>query len=144
VPASYSEPWTYDGDGIADVLVGASFENPGEGPIRAGHAYVFSGAATIVANEPPSELSTSPALHAAYPNPFNPSTTLPYDVPQAENIRLAVLDVLGREIIQLVNRQHAPGSHEVVFEAGSLPNGVYLARLEAGGKEQTRRLTLLR
>ena len=58
------------------------------------------------------------------PNPFNP-TTIAYSLLQAEQVRLSVYDVLGREVRRLVDRDQAAGRHEVVFEAGTLPSGTY-------------------
>lgn len=85
------------------------------------------------------------ALHAAYPNPFNPSATLRFEVPEAAHVRLTVHDALGREVAVLVNGPVEAGSHTARFEAGALPSGVYLARLTSeSGFAQTQRLTLLR
>ena len=87
---------------------------------------------------------TAYALHANYPNPFNPSTTIPYGVPEAGEIRLAVYDVLGREVAVLVSGTVAAGRYEVVWEAGSRPTGVYLVRMEAAGRVFTQRVTLMK
>ncbi len=81
---------------------------------------------------------------AAYPNPFNPATTLAYTLPEAAHVRLAVYDVTGRAVAQLVDATVAAGAHEVVFDATSLPSGIYLVRLEAGGQVVVRSLTLLK
>jgi len=83
-------------------------------------------------------------LHGNYPNPFNPATTIRYAVPQAEQVRLTVYDLLGREVAVLVDRRMAAGEHAVVFEAAGLPSGMYLYRLEAGAFSQTRRLVLIK
>ncbi|MCH7975235.1 MAG: T9SS type A sorting domain-containing protein [Bacteroidetes bacterium] len=97
-----------------------------------------------VANEPAAELPSTLALHAAYPNPFNPSTTLRYDLAEAGNVRIAVFDMLGREVVELLNQQQAAGSHEISFDAEGLPTGTYIARMEAGGEVRAQRLTLIR
>ncbi|HMB90150.1 MAG TPA: T9SS type A sorting domain-containing protein, partial [Rhodothermales bacterium] len=75
---------------------------------------------------------------------FNPATTIRYAVPQAEQVRLTVYDLLGREVAVLVDRRMAAGEHAVVFEAAGLPSGMYLYRLEAGAFSQTRRLVLIK
>jgi endoglucanase len=78
------------------------------------------------------------ALYPSYPNPFNPSTTLRYDLPNESKVMLKVYDVLGKEVSTLVNHSEAAGNHLVVFNAGNLPSGVYFTRLTAvpnnGGK----------
>jgi len=79
-----------------------------------------------------------------YPNPFNPRTVIGYALPRSERVRLVVYDGLGREVAVLVDGVKGPGHHEAMFDAGSLPSGVYLYRLEAGVHTQTRRLTLLK
>ncbi len=78
-----------------------------------------------LAAEVPSEFM----LEAAYPNPFNPQTTLRFGVPESAYVKLVVYDVLGRQVRVLVDGTRAAGTHEVVFEAGNLPSGTYLVRL---------------
>jgi len=74
---------------------------------------------------------------AAAPNPFNPATTIRYEVPAATHVRLAVYDVLGREVVALVDERREPGCYAVAWDgrdaAGrSVASGVYVVRLEAG------------
>jgi len=97
-----------------------------------------------VANEPGAELPSTLELHAAYPNPFNPSTTLRYDIAEPGNVRIRIYDTLGREVAELINEQQAAGSHEISFHAEGLATGVYVARMEAGGEVRVQRLTLIR
>ena len=91
------------------------------------------------------------ALGAAYPNPASDRTTLPFMLPTAQAVRLAVYDVLGREVAVLVDGVRPAGPHAVAFDAAGLPSGVYLYRLEvtdpvrgAGETVLTQRLTLVR
>ncbi len=79
-----------------------------------------------------------------YPNPFNPSTTVAYSLPQAQQVRLSVYDVLGREVRRLVDGDQAAGRHEVVFDASTLPSGTYFYRIETPSGVQTRKLVLLK
>jgi hypothetical protein len=97
---------------------------------------------SAVSSEVEASLPGSFALHQNYPNPFNPSTNISFDLTVASDVRLAVYDMLGREVAVLADGRYAPGVHTVAFEAGNLPSGVYLYRLEAGGKKQTRALLL--
>ncbi|NBC15788.1 MAG: T9SS type A sorting domain-containing protein [Bacteroidetes bacterium] len=79
-----------------------------------------------------------------YPNPFNPQTTIRYEVPEATHVRLAVYDMLGREVEVLVDRQQPAGTYRATFAANDLPSGVYLYQLDAGTTAQTRRMLLLK
>ncbi|MCY4674519.1 MAG: T9SS type A sorting domain-containing protein [Bacteroidetes bacterium] len=81
-------------------------------------------------------------LEQNYPNPFNPSTTIRYAVEEATPVGLRVFDVTGREVAQLVNETKSPGVYEAKFEAGNLPSGIYLYRLEAGEFSETRSMIL--
>lgn len=77
-------------------------------------------------------------LSQNYPNPFNPQTTLPYTLPRAGHVRLAVTDLLGRQVALLVDAYTPPGRHEAVFDALDLPSGPYLFQLETEGGTQVR------
>ena len=73
-------------------------------------------------------------LHQNYPNPFNPSTTIQFDLPHAVNISIVVYDLLGREMIPLVDRDMTVGYHKVIWEGRTaagreVPSGIYIARL---------------
>ena len=83
-------------------------------------------------------------LGAAYPNPFNPTTAVPFVAPQAGEVRLSVFDVLGRRVATLLDGPVAAGEHRVVWDAGTSASGLYLVQLEAAGQRQTRPLTLVR
>lgn len=101
---------------------------------------------------PPTDVSTTDEkpmsfeLLQNYPNPFNPSTKIGFKVSGIgfRDVALKVHDVLGREVATLVNEQLAGGTHEVTFDAGGLASGVYLYRLEVGGKAQTHKMLLLK
>ena len=84
------------------------------------------------------------ALHPNYPNPFNPRTTLRFDLPDAGPVSLVIYDVLGRAVETLVAGTMPPGRYSFVWEAADKPSGVYLARLQAGSFRQTQQLLLLK
>jgi hypothetical protein len=79
-----------------------------------------------------------------YPNPFNPKTLVRFQVPLAADIRLAVYDLLGREVAVLLSDRMSPGTHQVEFDGGGLASGVYMYRLTAGSLVSTRAMVLLR
>ncbi|HYE95019.1 MAG TPA: T9SS type A sorting domain-containing protein [Rubricoccaceae bacterium] len=84
------------------------------------------------------------ALERAYPNPFNPATTIRYSVGAAGPVRLAVYDVTGREVAVLVDGPLAPSVYEATFDASGLASGVYVVRLAAGGQVLSHTITLLK
>lgn len=84
------------------------------------------------------------ALHEPYPNPFNPGTTMRYELPESKEVRLIVYDMVGREVSVLVNGRKDAGVHEVRFDGSGLASGVYITRLTAGTSVHTRKLLLLR
>lgn len=110
-------------------------------------AFVGTLASTVnVSNR--QELPIDARLDQNYPNPFNPSTSIGYQVPGPgiRRVRLAVYDMLGREVSLLVNENEEPGYHAVEFNAEGLASGVYLYRLTGDGPTMTitRKLLLLR
>jgi hypothetical protein len=97
---------------------------------------------TAVESEP--GIPTSYALHANYPNPFNPTTTITYDLPEATDVRLTVYDALGRTVETIGTWHLAPGTYEATWEPSGLPSGVYLYRLETPAFSRSRRMMLLK
>lgn len=79
-----------------------------------------------------------------YPNPFNPSTTIQFDLPTAGDIRLEVFDLLGRRTALLFNGFKSSGKHSMVFNAGNLSSGMYILRLQSGEQVVTRSMLLLK
>ena len=98
----------------------------------------------VTSNERTDELPEAYALHGNYPNPFNPSTTITYELPEASDIRLIVLDVLGRVVESLVTGRESRGTHNIRWDAGDAPGGVYFVQLESGDFVQTRKMTLVK
>jgi hypothetical protein len=91
------------------------------------------------------ELPESYELRAAYPNPFNPTTTIAYALPAPSEVRISVVDMLGRRVTTLVAGETMPaGYHSVQFDAGKLSSGTYLVTMEAGNFVATRKLILLK
>lgn len=99
---------------------------------------------TSVSNEDETELPQQHHLAQNYPNPFNPVTTIAYEVPETGAVRLAVYDMLGRQVALLVDAQVTSGSHQVVFDAAHLSSGSYIYRLETANRILTQKMTLLK
>ncbi len=79
-----------------------------------------------------------------YPNPFNPSTTISYQLPTNSFVTLKVYDVLGKEIVTLVNGQLAAGSYQITINASHLSSGIYFYQLRAGNDVQTCKMVLMK
>jgi flagellar hook assembly protein FlgD len=97
----------------------------------------------------PGAVTATPALRPNWPNPFNPSTALRFDLPEAGAVRLSVYDVGGRLIKDLADGAYPAGSHAVIWDgrdaAGrAVASGSYFARLQAGGRQTTVRMSLVR
>ncbi len=80
----------------------------------------------------------------SYPNPFNPVTIIQFSLPEAGNVKLRVYDILGREIIRLVDEFREAGVHRVEFNAVNLPSGMYFTRIEFSGKSLVQRMMLVK
>jgi photosystem II stability/assembly factor-like uncharacterized protein len=83
-------------------------------------------------------------LKQNFPNPFNPSTTISYGLPQKANVSLVVYNTLGQAIATLVNREEEAGYHQARFDGSNVASGVYFCRLTAGDFVRTSKLVLLR
>ena len=83
-------------------------------------------------------------LYNNFPNPFNPSTIIKYDLPKSSFVRLKIYDILGREIKTLVNNEQIAGKYEVPFIGTNLASGVYFYRIEAGDFIETKKMVLLK
>ena len=83
-------------------------------------------------------------LYSAYPNPFNPTTTLTYQISKAGMVTIKIYDMLGREIETLLNGEKNPGKYEVKFDASDLVSGLYFYRIIANNFTDTKKMLLLR
>ena len=84
------------------------------------------------------------ALGQNYPNPFNPSTTISYSLDQAGEVTLDVYDSAGKRITRLVEDYISAGQHQVMFDGSNLASGSYFYRLQANGKNITKRMFLIK
>jgi hypothetical protein len=106
---------------------------------------------TGVDGRPDGQLPLQLALEQNFPNPFNPTTMITYAVPAVadrgsagSHVRLALFDLLGRELAVLVDETKAPGNYTIPLYAAGMASGSYVYRLTAGGSSVSRRMTLVR
>ncbi len=83
-------------------------------------------------------------LSDATPNPFNPSTTIHFALPQAERVKLNVFNITGQKVATLANEMMVRGNHEVTFDASALSSGVYMYTIEAGNFTATKKMVLVK
>ncbi|MGE5411686.1 MAG: T9SS type A sorting domain-containing protein [Clostridiales bacterium] len=79
-----------------------------------------------------------------FPNPFNPSTSINFSIPERHFVSLKVYDLLGREIAQILSSEFEAGTHTIKFTPKDIPSGVYLYKLESGSYIQSRKMMIIR
>jgi len=83
-------------------------------------------------------------LHSNFPNPFNPTTTIQYDLTQTTEVSLEIYDILGRKIETLVNATQDAGCHQAIWNGNNRSSGVYFYTIKAGDKSETKRMLLMK
>lgn len=99
---------------------------------------------TVAVEERDADVPTQIALGQNYPNPFNPTTTIAFAVERAQDIRLAIYDLLGREVAVLAEGPQPAGTFHVTFDAQDLASGLYLYRLDTESRSVTRKMLLVK
>ncbi|MBU1921413.1 T9SS type A sorting domain-containing protein, partial [bacterium] len=95
-------------------------------------------------DKPYRPLPAAYTLYQNYPNPFNATTEIVYDLPTPDFAKLAVYNVMGREVAVLTNEIRTAGNHEITFDASLLPSGIYFYRLEAGDFTAIKKMVLMK
>jgi hypothetical protein len=119
-----------------------SRQGVGPEPAVVGDAALEEATATATAGR--DELPADVALLGVYPNPFSDRGRIGFAIPEPLHVNLSVFDVLGRLVVVLSDEERAAGRHDVMFNAGGLPSGVYVVRLEADSQVQARTMILTR
>lgn len=110
----------------------------------------FSGARTlhtpisVIAGENTGGIPQQFALAQNFPNPFNPGTTIRFELPEAANVNLSVFNLLGEKVAEVLNRELPAGTHQTTWDAGNLPGGVYFYQLQTPKFTATRKMILLK
>jgi hypothetical protein len=115
------------------------------------HLFSYEGTFSIIDIEAASSddyiqvmLPSRTSLSAAYPNPFNPSTTISYTLANTANINLSVYNVSGQLIEKLKNGYQDAGNYEIVWDASQQPSGIYLLRLQSEHESFNQKLMLMK
>ena len=144
--------WQVEAEGISDHNLkrinfchwadfwGGSF---GPGIIVGEHKTVLFYPIVVSVDDEPAELRHF-SLSQNYPNPFNPNTVISFRLPVIGFVTLKVYDILGREVVTLVNEEKPAGEYEVEFDGSALTSGIYFYRLKAGEFSETKKMILLK
>ncbi|MDQ3194730.1 MAG: T9SS type A sorting domain-containing protein, partial [Bacteroidota bacterium] len=131
-PNSYTSP---DSSGVDSVIV-----LPMLNPI----VETARWATTTGINQVSSVIPDRYNLFNNYPNPFNPTTTIKFDVAKNQLVTLKIYNLLGEEMSVLVDQNLSPGSYSINLDAGAYPSGIYFYRLESQGFVDTKRMMLIK
>lgn len=103
-------------------------------------SYEYNSITSVEESVPPSEFT----LSQNFPNPFNPTTTIEYQIAKLVYVELKVFNVLGNEVAAIVNEYKLAGKYEATFDASNLPSGVYIYQLNAGNYFLSRKMLLIK
>lgn len=91
-----------------------------------------------------SSIPTVFKLHDNYPNPFNPATTIKYDLPKNSFVKIVIYDLLGKEVTKLVNEKKSAGSYEVQWDASNYASGTYFYKMETSTYTEIKKMVLVK
>ena len=98
---------------------------------------------TMSANDDPQIISPY-SLDPAYPNPFNPTTTIQFSIPQTEFVTVKVYNIVGHEISTLINDELFTGNYSIKWDGRHQPSGLYFVQIESGSFSKTRKMVLIK
>ncbi len=104
----------------------------------------MDGTPIVITDVTPDEVPGEFVLNQNFPNPFNPTTTITYSLPEAQEVELVVFNLLGQRVDILVSQFQAGGTYSVQYNASRLASGMYFYQLRAGNLVQTKRMTLIK
>ncbi len=137
-----NEPIRLSTGNTLDQIIGIQYFSFGEYKLVPRTNDDFVGLSTAVDEEP----LTADQFQLAqnYPNPFNPTTVIQFSIPKRTNVSLKIYDVLGQEVVNLVNQEMNRGVHRVNFDGAQLSSGIYFYQLQAGNFIQTKKMLLIK
>ena len=135
INSTNSNPFTLTATSPGNYIVNAGRS----GPLRWDSASVNIVITGVNGN---SSNPTNFMLYNNYPNPFNPTTTIKYSIPEASFTSIKIYNELGKEVSTLVNETKSAGTYEVEFNASNLSSGVYYYKLQAGSFTETKKMIL--
>ncbi len=139
--------WTQQDSKTKNNLTAVSYANANTvfavGDVGTVIRRVDSGPATSVEWQA-AQIPETISLRQNYPNPFNPTTTIEFKLTREESVSLKIFDILGREVVTLLNASLSPGTHKSTFDGSGLASGIYFYRLQTSSFTRTKKLALLK
>jgi hypothetical protein len=108
------------------------------------YGLTVAGQLTGIRSADNNKLPKAYCLYKNYPNPFNPTTIIKYDIPKQSNVLLKVYSIIGKEVATLVNETQSAGAYSVNFKADNLASGIYIYQITAGSFVRTQKMMLLK
>ena len=132
-------------DGVLRLAAGV-FNNSIPFTLGVGGSISFEGGSLLVpvSNEADADVPERDELYANYPNPFRASTAIRYDIKERTDVTITVYDVVGREVIRLVDANHAPGRYQAEWKANGQASGVYYYKIVAGDFSTARSMMVVK
>jgi hypothetical protein len=138
----YKEFFYYTREGILLVVGDVDINEPDTGFVDSDYEIMFSSNSVGVKDE--KHIPVEFSLEQNYPNPFNPSTIISFSIPERANVNLKVYDILGNELVILINDETEAGSYNVNFNANGLSTGVYFYQLVSNEYVETKKMLLIK
>ena len=132
-----SNPFTLTAPGPGNYVINAGHKSP----LRWDSASVSISVTNVREN---SSNPTNFKLYDNYPNPFNPSTSIRYSIPEGSFTSIKIYNSLGSEVATLVNETKSAGTYEVEFNASNLSSGIYYYTLQVGSFSETKKMILMK
>jgi hypothetical protein len=130
----------------ADSLLGSFFLNANTGYVCGDEGRIYKTTTGGLIGIPPisTEVPREFMLYQNYPNPFNPTTNIRFALPKAAFVKLAVYDMLGREVQTLVNENLSPATYEIKWDASQHSSGIYFYRIQTGDYTDVKKMSLIK
>ncbi|NQV38792.1 MAG: T9SS type A sorting domain-containing protein [Candidatus Marinimicrobia bacterium] len=106
--------------------------------------YLFEEEFTVGIQEDVTTLPTNFFLQQNFPNPFNPITTIEYEIPKRSDVQIIIYDILGRKVTTLISETQEVGYKSIEWNASRAASGMYFYQIRAGKFVQTRKMVLLK
>jgi len=138
-----------DSSAIITLKFSAPVTLPGPGDVRdyvleTNGRYVLPSLRDNLSKKGENQVPLRNKLYDNCPNPFNPTTTIKYDLARASNVKITIYNILGQEVRVLVNELKKAGSYNVKFDGTNLSSGIYFCRIEAGSFIDAKKMVLVR
>jgi len=136
--------WEVEGDGLTDNFLTSVYFTSSNNGYVVGHNNTIIKYGTPLATKDENSIPTSIELKQNFPNPFNPTTTISFNLDQERLVSLKVYDIIGNEVATILNERLNSGEHNIDFDGNGLANGMYVYELKSGEFIQTKKMLLMK